>query len=113
MSDEIAHVVVIKSRNCPKTRRKRGITCTLDKKKCSIGVFIYLKKASDTVDHQLLNRKLEVYGIRGNVYNWISSYLNNRCQFVNIYGDISVTMHYVWSSTRVNAWSEAVYSVYQ
>ena len=41
------------------------ITNSLNKRKHSIGVFIDLRKAFDTVDHQLLCKKLEFYGIRG------------------------------------------------
>ena len=40
-----------------------------------------LKKAFDTVDHTILLRKLKMYGIRGKVHDWFSSYLNNRSQF--------------------------------
>ena len=37
----------------------------------------------DTIPHQRLLYKLEWYGIRrGNVKNWISSFLNNRTQRV-------------------------------
>ena len=40
------------------------ITNSLNKRKHSIGVFIDLQKAFNTVDHQLLCTKLEFYGIR-------------------------------------------------
>ena len=33
--------------------------------------------------YSILLRKLQLYGIRGNVYNWLSSYLNNRSKFVH------------------------------
>ena len=49
------------------------ITHSLEYKKCAIGVFIDLKKAFDTVDHQLLCKKHELSSICGNAYNWISS----------------------------------------
>ena len=54
-----------------------------------MGVFIDLKKAFHTVNHQLLCNKIEIYGIRGVALNWITSYLANRSQFVSIDGSHS------------------------
>ena len=39
-----------------------------------------IKKAFDTVDHDILLSKLNVYGIRGAENNWFKSYLNGRNQ---------------------------------
>lgn len=61
-----------------------NITAALDQKNCTIGVFIDLKKAFDTIDHNLLLRKLEAYGIRGMASEWLKSYLYNRLQYVSI-----------------------------
>ena len=36
----------------------------------------------DTIDHDLLFEKLEMYGIRGVALDWMRSYLSNRRQFV-------------------------------
>ena len=64
------------------------ITNATDNKKHAIGVFINLKKAFDmyTVDHRILIKKLEHYGVRGAASDWLKSYLSNRKQFVNIDG---------------------------
>ena len=42
-----------------------------------------MKKAFDTVDHAILLRKLECYGIKGNILNWFISYLSYRSQYVD------------------------------
>ena len=47
---------------------------------------VHLKKAFNTVDHQLLCKKLEYYSICGIAYNWISDHLANRNQYVSIDG---------------------------
>ena len=47
-------------------------------------IFLDLKKAFDTVDHQILLSKLEKLGFRGNFYNLLKDYLNNRKQYVNV-----------------------------
>ena len=45
-----------------------------------------LKKAFDTVDHELLLTKLEYIGVRGRPLEWFKSYLCNRFQVVHING---------------------------
>ena len=58
----------------------------LDNDNFACGVFIDLKKAFDTVDHNILIAKLEYYGARNISKNWFSSYLQNRSQFVTLSG---------------------------
>ena len=42
-----------------------NITRAIDNDKFTIGIFIDLSKAFDTIDHQLLLRKLKYYGVCG------------------------------------------------
>ena len=60
-----------------------------ENKELACCVFLDFAKAFDTVNHQILLKKLEYYGIRGNVLKWFDSYLCNRPQCVNINGTFS------------------------
>ena len=60
------------------------ITNELDNKQFSLGIFIDLSKAFDTLDHEILISKLNHYGIRGTANKWFYSYLEKRTQFVTI-----------------------------
>ena len=58
------------------------VSKALDTGKIVVGVYLDLKKAFDTVDHQILLNKLYAIGIRGHIHDWFKSYLSNRTQFV-------------------------------
>ena len=58
----------------------------LDHDKFACGVFVDLQKAFDTVNHEILLKKLHRYGIQGATYDWFKSYLTDRLQFVSILG---------------------------
>jgi retron-type reverse transcriptase len=62
------------------------ITKAIDEGKYSVGIFLDLSKAFDTIDHNILIRKLEHYGIRGVAKDWFENYLYNRKQIVKYNG---------------------------
>ena len=66
-----------------------SIQSNMDKGHFSCGIFIDLKKAFDTVNHDVLLNKLQHYGFRGTISDWFSSYLTNRKQTTDINGYIS------------------------
>jgi len=46
-----------------------------------IGLYLDLQKAFDTVSHKILLQKVNNYGVRGIVLDWLNSYLSGRKQF--------------------------------
>ena len=52
----------------------------------TLTIFIDLKKAFDTVDHEILLKKMNIYGVRDSENLWYKNYLSDREQFVSING---------------------------
>ena len=61
----------------------------LDSGKPVDAVYLDLKKAFDTVPHRRLLNKLKGYVIDGCLLTWISDFLSDRTQYVNINGNVS------------------------
>lgn len=59
---------------------------SIDSGEYACRVFIYLQKAFDTVEHGILLKKLNHYGVRGIVNNLLQSYLSNRSKYVTVNG---------------------------
>ena len=62
---------------------------SIDKGKFGCGIFIDLRKAFDTVNHEILLFKMEHYGIRGSTLKWSKSYISERKQYVYTNGEYS------------------------
>ena len=54
----------------------------LDKYIYTLGAFIDLSKACDTVNHKILPKKLSHYGIKNKSLDWLTCYLSHRKQFI-------------------------------
>ena len=56
----------------------------IDKGKYNLAVFIDLRKAFDTISHDILLFKLSHYGVIGTELRWFKSYLSNRQQYCSL-----------------------------
>ena len=65
------------------------IKSTIDNGRYGCGAFIDLQKACDAMNHSILLKKLEHYGIRGTILKWFASYLIDRQQYVSVNGHCS------------------------
>ena len=65
-----------------------------EERKHTIGVFIDLSKAFDTLNHHKLLMKMEKYGIRGTNLQWFKSYLANRSMRVKCISNITRQVEY-------------------
>ena len=69
------------------------IVDNINQLKCVDGMYNDLSKAFNTITHSKLLLKLYIraYGIHSHLYNWITSFLTDRLQFVSIIIIISVS----------------------
>ena len=65
------------------------ISKAIENNEYSVGIFFDLAKAFDTVNHSILLKKLENYGIRGVLLKWFHSYFDRRTQRVMCNGALS------------------------
>jgi retron-type reverse transcriptase len=88
------------------------ITEAVDQKIYNIGIFIDLSKAFDTVNHDILLRKLYHYGIRGLALDWIKSYLSGRKQFVEYNGICSSYNNVICGVTQGSVLGPLLFLIY-
>lgn len=65
---------------------KHDIIQNFESRMYTLGLFVDLRKAFDSVCHDVLLSKLQTYGVRGVVLKLIESYLTDRCQYVSVCG---------------------------
>ena len=61
----------------------------MDRGKINIAVFLDLQKAFDTINHDILLKKLERYGMGSSVLNLLRNYLTERTQMCSANGVLS------------------------
>ena len=57
------------------TELTEHIAAGLDDRELSLGIFLDLSKAFDSLDHSILLKKLDYYGIRGTALSWFHNSL--------------------------------------
>ena len=55
-------------------------------------LYLDMSKAFDKVSHAQLLHRLREFGFEGNILNWFSSYLRNRCQQTTVLGATSTPL---------------------
>ena len=85
----------------------------MDAGKLNGSVFIDLKKAFDTVDHNILLRKLYRYGVNGNALQLLKSYLTDRTQRCYVNGVLSTEQYVSCGIPQGYTWTTIVHNLYK
>ena len=84
----------------------------LNKNEHVLGIFIDLSKAFDTIDHEILLKKLEHYGIRGRALSLLASYLQNRIQVVSVLAETSDPLSVIYGVPQGSCLGPLLFLIY-
>ena len=83
---------------------ERGLYC--------IGVFLDLSKAFDTLDRNILLKKLSSYGIVGTELRWFVNYFKNRQQYVVCKGEVSSKLPVMYGTAQGSVLGPLLFLIY-
>ena len=75
-------------------------------------IFIDFRKAFDSVNHEVLSYKLQACGFYGNLLQWLTSYLGNSQQFVDLNGVKSKLQDLSYGVTQGSHLGPCLFSIY-
>ena len=84
----------------------------MDRKENTICVFLDLSKAFDTVNHNIMLRKLEFYGIRGIALQWFTLFIWKKTICNVQQHSIFYAIYYLWSSAKIGPGTIAIFNLY-
>ena len=70
-------------------RIHNDVAQSIDSRRSVLLVLLDLTAAFDTIDHNILMRRLHGYGLCGDVHAWLTSYLRNRTNVVRVKSSVS------------------------
>ena len=86
----------------------------MDQKLFNLTVFIDLKKAFDTVNHEILLEKLLLLGITGSAFQLLELYLSDRSQKCEVkWFHFKRKENNMRSTTRLNSRAAFIFIIYQ
>ena len=77
-----------------------------------LGIFIDLSKAFDNIDHGILIKKLEHYGVRGSVLSLLTCYLQNRKLCVSLLGETSESLPVIYGVPQGSCLGPLLFLIY-
>ena len=94
-------------------RVSNDILRAIDNKKCVFLVLLDLSAAFDTIDHDILFKRLQYQlGINGTALQWLKSYLTNRTQCISINGEKSASKQLTCGVPQGSVLGPLLFSVY-
>ena len=94
-------------------RVSNDVLRAIDDKKCVLLVLLDLSAAFDTIDHNILLKRLHHdLGVEGTALQWFTSYLSNRTQCISIAGEKSESKHLPYGVPQGSVLGPLLFSAY-